>query len=639
MAVVQISRIQIRRGQARTGTGLPQLASGEMAWAVDTQELYIGNGAVSEGSPATGNTKVLTLNDLSVNGNLLGVVQYAYKPLTIQTGSNGDEIITRELQARLDDRVTTWEFGAAGDYNIESSTGTDDTAALQRAIDQLFLNATGPAWTSAAARIELVMPAGVYQTTSTIFIPSYASLVGHGLGKTIIFYNPVSSIIGSTVISNSILFTTSATTNMIGASVTGEGIPSGASVIGVVAGESLTINMVASSSNTNQEYVVTLSGPAIQFINDLSTIGNPSSLESTLGVIQPRNIQIAGLTIQTPTGQNTCLQLDAVRDSLFEDLQLIGTWGGVVNQRSCGIVMNAVSSTSMVTTQHNIFRNIVFSAFTNAVYSKQDTMNNVFDNCYLTDAQYGFLLGVGADGTTIGQQTGPQQTQVIGCKFYDIKREGVYLGLGTKNSVSNCKFNNVGNDGGAQPTYPQVYFGTPGNTTHNMESDRGDALFDPLTVATKYIPEFAGCGVYKSFGSRSVYVAPSASPEAMIRIPVNTSSSGIPVGSISYEIDYIYRSNSLYENAYTRSGKISISADVDRIKLHDSDEYNHAGNDPQNTIAVQLTFYAEFIDIEGTIIDTNYVVNGQVPYAIQISQINDMLSDIGYFTYSYTAIV
>ena len=45
MAVVQISRIQVRRGRINSGTGLPQLASGEMAWAIDSQELYIGNGA------------------------------------------------------------------------------------------------------------------------------------------------------------------------------------------------------------------------------------------------------------------------------------------------------------------------------------------------------------------------------------------------------------------------------------------------------------------------------------------------------------------------------------------------------------------------------------------------------------------
>ena len=47
MAVVQISRIQVRRGQKNIGTGLPQLASGEIGWAIDTRELYIGNGATN----------------------------------------------------------------------------------------------------------------------------------------------------------------------------------------------------------------------------------------------------------------------------------------------------------------------------------------------------------------------------------------------------------------------------------------------------------------------------------------------------------------------------------------------------------------------------------------------------------------
>jgi hypothetical protein len=69
MAVVQISRIQIRRGKAQSGTGIPQLASGEMAWAIDTQELFIGNGSVFEGAPGVGNTKILTTNDFSVNSN------------------------------------------------------------------------------------------------------------------------------------------------------------------------------------------------------------------------------------------------------------------------------------------------------------------------------------------------------------------------------------------------------------------------------------------------------------------------------------------------------------------------------------------------------------------------------------------
>jgi hypothetical protein len=62
VAVVSISRIQIRRGRKNQGSGLPQLASGELGWAVDAQELWIGNGAVSEGSPYVGNSRLLSVN-------------------------------------------------------------------------------------------------------------------------------------------------------------------------------------------------------------------------------------------------------------------------------------------------------------------------------------------------------------------------------------------------------------------------------------------------------------------------------------------------------------------------------------------------------------------------------------------------
>ena len=49
MAVVQISRIQVRRGKKGVDN-LPQLASGELGWAIDSQEFYVGNGSVSEGA-------------------------------------------------------------------------------------------------------------------------------------------------------------------------------------------------------------------------------------------------------------------------------------------------------------------------------------------------------------------------------------------------------------------------------------------------------------------------------------------------------------------------------------------------------------------------------------------------------------
>ena len=91
MAVVQISRIQVRRGKENSGSGLPQLASGEMAWSIDSQNLWIGNGSVAEGAPFVGNTKILTQNDLGSNGNILDLISYQYKKndYTIVTGVAG----------------------------------------------------------------------------------------------------------------------------------------------------------------------------------------------------------------------------------------------------------------------------------------------------------------------------------------------------------------------------------------------------------------------------------------------------------------------------------------------------------------------------------------------------------------------
>ena len=177
MAVVQISRIQHRRGRKNQGTGIPTLASGELGWAIDAQELYIGNGAVSEGAPTVGNTRVLTEKD-----DLLELAgQYAYKrDINFLTGADAGTPYERTLQQKLDDVVSVRDFGALGD-------GTDQTVKLQQAIDQLFINSATKGLYS--SRITLLIPAGEYLLTAPLYIPPFANIVGEGKGKTYFISN------------------------------------------------------------------------------------------------------------------------------------------------------------------------------------------------------------------------------------------------------------------------------------------------------------------------------------------------------------------------------------------------------------------------------------------------------------------
>ena len=121
MAVVQISKIQVRRGLKNSGIGVPQLSSAEFAWAVDSQELFIGNGSVAEGAPYVGNTKVLTEHD-----NILELAA-SYRFADLEPSIT--ESVARSLQNKLDEYVSVTDFGAVADGS------TDCVAAFQNALD------------------------------------------------------------------------------------------------------------------------------------------------------------------------------------------------------------------------------------------------------------------------------------------------------------------------------------------------------------------------------------------------------------------------------------------------------------------------------------------------------------------------
>lgn len=194
MAVYQISKIQIRRGKSRSGPGFPQLASGELGWSLDTQELYIGNGSISEGAPIVGNTKILTSKDIVGGGSgLINSLEHTYKSANgnIVTGPNSSFPVIRKLQALLDDNVYVTSFGAVGDGI------TDDLFAIQRSINQLFANVNGRSYmddgTGTAQRATLKIPPGIFVISDTLVLPSYTTIVGAGIDKSFIYYTGANS--------------------------------------------------------------------------------------------------------------------------------------------------------------------------------------------------------------------------------------------------------------------------------------------------------------------------------------------------------------------------------------------------------------------------------------------------------------
>ena len=164
MAVTTIARIQHRRG---VKSDLPEtLNEGELGWCLDTRELFIGN------SPAVGgNTQILT-----TASNLAAIAQYTFvsdTSVASVTGSSAAQPVVRSLQNQIDDYwVNVKAYGAAGDGI------TDDTAAINRAISDLYTKILTTAESALQTQKAIWFPSGTYRITSAVKVYPGVRLVG-----------------------------------------------------------------------------------------------------------------------------------------------------------------------------------------------------------------------------------------------------------------------------------------------------------------------------------------------------------------------------------------------------------------------------------------------------------------------------
>lgn len=511
MAVVQISRIQIRRGQKNQGPGLPQLASGELGWAIDTRELFIGNGSVTEGAPAVGNTKILTQYD-----NIFSLANsYAYKDNLqyIQTGSSVTSPVERSLQDRLDDIVSVKSFGLSG------TSSQDATPGLQRAIDQLYLNFDKALENS---RVVLYMEPGVYTLYNTIFLPSFVTIKGAGPEKTVI----------------------------------------------------------------RQMF----NGPIFKTVNSTSEPGTPADISSTTFNNQARKIYISGMTLQQMSEGNA-LELENCRDSIFEQLDIIGSWeigDNIPTNYDNSIGINFISSSDVVKCSENKFIDCKIANWGYGILSSYDIDYILITHCNFSYLGYGVAFGVNMNLGSPGMLYGPRYSIIEKSRFNEIYNQAILVTVGTQNKSIGNYFSNIGNNGGTegQPITPIIDYSQTGNETINDYFTRtgllsyGDQYLDSTTP---YVPEVDGPVHWNGSQTHELLIGQSVNNNRLFRLPGYSNQ--------TFTIDYQIRAEELY---VVKAGTLTIHTGVGQnSQITWTDDYDYVGEPDKADV---ITFHIGFLD-------------------------------------------
>ena len=462
MAVVQISRIQIRRGKKdgpkqddpETGWTGVKLASAEMAWCVDSQQLYIGNGETSEGAPRVGNTEILTRKS-----NLFDIANtYGYGRVHTD--------VRRTLQQRLDERVNAESFGVVPVISGDSSTSTiiqetNRTNAIQQAINRLYLDSVqGDGRPDIRAILEF--GPGIYEFNSPIYIHSFTHIVGAGPKRTIFKYTGTGSA----------FILTNDDTYMDDSSVPHD------------------------STDRNQCRSVILKNFSIQLdSNNANALLLDSVKDSEF-----TNIELSSSWHEesVPYENSKAIDMLATNDlitcsnNLFNNLRIFNFRIGI----------NAQGDINSNTIQ-------------NCTFSTKDNTNSL---------EVGINFGKDINISLLGQKYGPRNNVITDCVFNRIGKQGIKIYNGTGNVSSQNRFTMVGDQygGNDDAKYGNIEFDVDGNMTSQDLSDRHQ-LSAPGTTsyATPYISEVIGKSNYSNFFTNTINLQYITTPVKLFRLPVS----------------------------------------------------------------------------------------------------------------------
>lgn len=532
MAVVQISKIQVRRGQ-EAQTGIPQLAGGEFAWAEDTENLYIGLKREDGGARDT-NIRVLTENDIRLFNSFISsaalATYYTWEidsSDTITSTATIDTKVIRSVQNKLDDFVNIADFGV---IPLPPTDDVDYTIPIQMAIDHLFLDQdvdtteTFDVDGTLQYNKKLYFPAGIYKVGGTIFIPRNTVIVGEGVDKTIIEN-----------------------------STTGSGVFQ-------------TIDYDGRRTDSSLGKF------------DAST---GSSALTITGSGQPNSIHIEGMTLRysTSTGFSphlSLISLDCVDGGTIRDVKLEGrhaSWPLLGGNLPTGIDIRGYNA---VTSENILIENCEFSGLYYGVKSNYDTNHIVIQNNSFKSSSYGIAFSTASNLLTT---TGPSYSRAVNNKFQSIDYQGIYIGTNTTgeshNFVSeNNSFINVGNTNGGTEllgVQPVIIFSTPGNVSINDYFGRQSFHNSHFNTSTIYYPLIQGRATLDT-NSISTGTLSTSTSTAIMRLPIT--------GAPQY-LNLKYNCSSLSGETVEKTGVLDIyvrgGSTPSNIQLLDN--YNTSGSD------------------------------------------------------------
>jgi len=476
MAVVEISRIQVRRGQENQ-TGVPALAGGEFGWAADTEHLFIGLRR-DDGGARDANVRILTENDLVNFFNINQTLDSTYYTYRSETSTGLINGITsppgsytpyqRLLRKKVDDIVSIADFNVNGIGN--------ETDKIQKAVDNLFLDPLKDSsdYGLTSAKV-LYFPAGTYNIDTSIFCPAYTTIVGEGIGKTII--NVISDAVHA--------FQT------VGSDAASEGRTTFDDGI---------------SSGIDQPNFLHIEGMTLKFDNTFTNVANAYSL----------------------------ISIDCSENALIKRVRFNGNHvpnDGATEEYS-GIDIRGNGALT-VSSENVLIDNCVFDGLYSGVKSNYDIINTVIQNSKF----YNLIRGVNFnDPKDAGADVGPRYARIMNNRFEDIEQEGIYIGdngspLGTYNISMNNQFYNVGNSSGDESTQvtPVITFINDTNASINDYFDRQEWENKNTTI-----------GIYKPLIGGKAVIDSSSPSYAVLNPSVDTKLFKFPFTNTSQHLNIKY---------------------------------------------------------------------------------------------------